>query len=152
MKCDEAELNISMYIDRALGATDTPQLFLHLSECAHCRSFLARMLELRRELASMPDPEPSRILDRRMLALRVSRTGIASGITSALRALWMRRLAVPLPAAAMLALVLLTVSAVSYSLWSKSSAEPPKHDVIYMLGMPAVEVQGVQQGIDTHNR
>ncbi|HXX64908.1 MAG TPA: hypothetical protein VEO56_14005 [Bacteroidota bacterium] len=145
MKCEEAEIGISMYIDRALRDTDVPQLFQHLAQCATCRSFLGMMLDLRREIASTLDPEPSRSLDRRILTLRARRAGIGSGITSALRTLWIHRLAVPLPAAAMLALVLLTVSVVSYSLWSKASSEPQKPEVIYMLRMPAVEVQAVPQ-------
>jgi len=145
MKCEEVELSISLYIDRALGAADTPELFLHLAQCAHCRSFLETMLHLRQELASMPEPEPSWTLDRRIGTLRVRRAGMAPKITSAIRLLWMRRLAIPLPAAAVLALMLLTASVVSYSLWSKVNAEPPKQEVIYMLPMPAVEVQAVQQ-------
>jgi len=54
MKCDEMQLNISMYVDDALEAHSQEKMFAHLATCRECRMFLRRTLDLRAAFAAFP--------------------------------------------------------------------------------------------------
>jgi anti-sigma factor RsiW len=133
MKCDDFQLMISTYIDDALDAPSQGTMFAHLGECGECRLFLRCMLDLRAGLAAIPAPEVPPSLDRRVMRLRMKRTGALKGAGERIRTIWLHRLSVPLPSAALIALALITVTVLSISLWQKP-------DVISVYCLPAVDV------------
>jgi len=138
MKCDDLQLMISTYIDDALDAPSQGIMFAHLGTCGTCRVFLRRMLDLRAGLSAFPAPEVPPSLDRRVMRLRMKRARTMKGAAERIRTLWSRRLSVPLPSAALIALALVTVTVLSISLWQKP-------DVVSIPCLPAVDVYGEQQ-------
>jgi predicted anti-sigma-YlaC factor YlaD len=138
MKCDDFQLMISTYIDDALDTASQGTMFAHLGECGGCRLFLRRMLDLRAGLTAIPAPEVPPSLDRSVMRLRMKRTGALKGAGERIRTIWLHRLSVPLPSAALIALALIMVTVLSISLWQKP-------DVVSIPCLPAVDVYGEQQ-------
>jgi hypothetical protein len=65
MTHDDFQEQISQLIDGELGGENQPALFVHLSSCVECRSFLNSTLALRSKLATLSDQIPAG-LDVRM--------------------------------------------------------------------------------------
>lgn len=132
MTCNEIQVDISAYIDGELSAAGMAGMFTHLSHCVVCQEFLTDALRLRAALhsASALAPVPSG-------AHREASRG-------PIRRLITQRLELSFAAAAGIALVLLTVSVFSISLWLGAPKEKPQREVVYMLSLPPVEVHAVQ--------
>ena len=132
MTCDEIQADISAYIDGELPADDMAVMFKHLSGCAECQGFLTNALRLRSAmhvpsaLAATPLPRPKSVQQR------------------SIRRLIGQRLELPFAAAAGIALVLLSVSLLSLSLWLNAPKDKPQREVVYMLSLPPVEIQAVR--------
>jgi len=141
MKCDESEMNISMYVDDALDAHTQESMFAHLATCADCRSFMRRMLDLRARLAALPAPEVPQSLDRRVLHMKPKRGRGSLGERA--RMLWSHRLSVPLPSVALAAIALITVTIISISLLQRP-------DVVSVPCLPAVDVYAEQPSNPAH--
>ena len=137
MKCDEMQLNISMYVDDALEAHSQEKMFAHLATCRECRMFLRRTLDLRAAFAAFPWPEVPLSLDRRVMAKHLKRGKSLKGATEKIRMLWSHRLSVPLPSDALVALALITVTVLSISLLQRP-------DVVSVPCLPAVDVYAGQ--------
>jgi anti-sigma factor RsiW len=136
MTCDDRQLSISMYLDDALEAASQEEMFSHLATCAGCREFLRRSLDLRAGFAAMAAPEIPASLDRRVKRLFPVRGRAVKGAGERIRSYWSRRLSVPLPSAALIALALITATVISISLWQNP-------EVVSVPCLPAVDVYAV---------
>ena len=145
MMCDDMQLDISAYLDDALDVTLQGPMFSHLAACPGCRRFLRRSLDLRAGLAALPVPEVPASLDRRVMRLNPGTVRTMKGVRDRLRAYWTRRLSLPLPSAALIALALITVTVISISLWEKP-------DVVSVPCLPAVDVYAVQPAAPQNSR
>jgi len=133
MKCEEKQMLISSYIDDALDEASQGSMFTHLADCAGCREFLRRSLDVRAGLASLAQPEVPPSLDRTVLRMRPLRRGRVKSARERVQALWSHRLSVPLPSAALVALALIAVTLISISLWQNP-------EVVSVPCLPAVDV------------
>ncbi len=124
-KCDEYQELISAYVDGESSDAESSDLFFHLGECLHCRTFMTSVLQLQsvlreNELPVMREPGPT--------------------VTS----LWKRRFAVSYPVAATVALFMLLTS----FLLSSRMMQPPvdikntRVEYVYLTSFPPVVVVG----------
>jgi anti-sigma factor RsiW len=74
MNCEQYQEQISQFIDGELPPTAETDLFIHLGECEHCRTFLKNALSLRNTLVFTPHTAVPVSLDRRVLAQDSSTT------------------------------------------------------------------------------
>ncbi len=132
MTCNEVQQEISAFMDDALELTQQGGIFLHLGTCPVCRTFFGRLLETRRVLGALPQPEVPARLDGRVL-----RSAPRRERPRRLAALWGHRLSVPLPSAAILALALLTATVFSLSLLFRQGEVP-------VACLPAIDVYAQQ--------
>jgi hypothetical protein len=98
---------------------------------------MRRMLDLRARLAAIPPPEVPPSLDRRVMNIHPGRTRARGRIGESVRMLWAHRFSVPLPSAALVTLVLITVTVISISLLQRP-------DVVSVPCLPAVDVYAGQ--------
>jgi anti-sigma factor RsiW len=125
MTCDEMQLEISAYIDNALGADAQGMMFAHLGTCPACRSFLRGILEVRHRVASIPAPDVPEGLDRRVLKQPSPRPpGRTQGVRGRIADFWTQRLSVPAPSAALVALALIVITIFSLSLLRRPDEVP----------------------------
>ncbi len=68
MNCEQYQEQISQFIDGELLPTAETELFVHLSMCEHCRTFLKNALSLRNTLALTRQIAVPVSLDKRVLA------------------------------------------------------------------------------------
>jgi anti-sigma factor RsiW len=133
MTCREIQTALSAYIDGELPEEAAAGMFAHLSTCTACREFLTDVLRVRAALHLPSVLTPN---------LPVDRGHVPRG---PLRRLVAQRLEIPFAAAAGIALVLLSISLLSLSLWLHAPPErPPQREVVYMLSLPPVEVHAVK--------
>jgi len=144
MSCNDVKTAISAYADGALPPDGEESMFVHLGTCADCRRFLGHVLDTRAAIAAMPRADVPESLDRTVLALK---PGIAREKTQRSRwlaDLWMRRLSIPLPSAAIVALALLSITIFSLSLLLKPNEVP-------LMSLPPVDVCAEHPGAPDHN-
>jgi predicted anti-sigma-YlaC factor YlaD len=137
MNCSDIQLSVSTYIDEEAGAAPQEVMFAHLATCKQCRAFLGATLALRRRLAASPVPEVPPSLDRRVMQMRPARPRSVRRMGQRLRLIWSRRLSVPLPSVALVALALITITVLSLSLWQRP-------EVVCVPCLPAVDVYAEQ--------
>ena len=137
MNCDDMQMQISTYIDDALDIPSQGTMFAHLVTCSECRMFLRRSLGVRTSLVALPVPDVPPSLDRRVMHLKLTGARSIKGAGNWIRSLWLHRLSVPLPSAALIALALITATVISISLWQKP-------DVVFVPCLPAVDVYAEQ--------
>jgi predicted anti-sigma-YlaC factor YlaD len=140
MNCTQAEEMVSLFCDGEIDGIDESALFIHMSECNLCRTFLQRIVGLRTALASTPEPAAPVSLDRRIR--QISRGfGMARAFSGRF---WTRRFSISSPVFAAI-LVLIAVS-ITFSLASFFHGdifrpkEPPQ--VVYIMSLEPIEVQG----------
>jgi anti-sigma factor RsiW len=144
MNCTLYHEDVSRYIDRELDEGRIAVLFAHLAGCTGCREFLGSMMELRSTLHRIPPPGVPATLDRRIESIRPGRRKSAPAVLDRVYSWWNRRLLVPVPALAGTALLLLTAALVSFSLWQDARrATAPGLQVMYIMSLPTVEVEGI---------
>jgi anti-sigma factor RsiW len=93
--CQDFERLISAQMDGAISQAEEAALNEHLRECRECREFQESAKEYRQLLRSLPEAE-----DEASVSVR-------GAVDSKPRSFWGRRLAMPVPIAAVLALVML---------------------------------------------
>lgn len=118
----------SEFIDRELGSENEQELFAHLGTCDECRAFLKAALMLQGDiLGTKPvhtvSPQPART-------------------AHVLRAVWSKR--IPMPVAAMLAVIALASTVAFSSLWMrpKEKVVETKQEIVYVPRLPAIQVIG----------
>jgi anti-sigma factor RsiW len=141
MTCTETQEGLSAFIDGDSSPEKCGPLFAHIAECKECRTFLQSSVIVRGMIARIPDPAVPPRLDARVLAI-----GLPTGtVARRLAGLWQQRLRVPLPAvAATIALVILSAITSAW-LWL-SPVQEPRQEVVYIFGMPQIEVYSTAQG------
>jgi anti-sigma factor RsiW len=143
MTCIEVQQQISAFVDGQLREEESAPVFGHIGQCAECRGFLLASVRMQAMIAKIPPPAVPTHLDARVLniPLAANRAARPRGTRVPRTSLWRQRLHVPVPAlAAGLAMVILT-AALSLWLWFGPLREP-KLEVVYVFGMPQIEVYG----------
>ncbi len=144
MDCQDIQELSSRFLDIDIDDKDSRVLLAHVAMCEACRSFLSTSLRVRSSLAARIQLDISESLDERVrnIPLRTRRTTKRKRPT--FTSLWQNKLAIPLPAFALIALLALTTSVVS--IWVLRHTEPVEKQaatkVVYIVGVPPVEVQG----------
>lgn len=144
--CEQYEETMSAYIDAQADDTAGAELFAHMGTCPTCRQTFATMSAIRPRLAAAAVPEIPVRLDRRIRRLHAA----PAARVSRLREVWTRRLTIPAPAFA-LALLIVSMTILATALWLRGRPAPAaEQQVMYIMSMPAVEVEGVPGRTDTH--
>lgn len=144
--CERYEEAMSAYMDGAVDDTTGADLFAHLGSCASCRRSFAAMSAIRTRMAAEPAPEVPERLDRRVRRLYAA----PAARVSRLRTVWTQRFTIPAPAFA-LALLIVSVTILASVMWLKAAPAPAgEQQVMYIMSMPAVEVEGVPNHPSSH--
>jgi anti-sigma factor RsiW len=140
MKCIEHEEQLSALMDNELRDEEAKLLFGHLNICDACRDAFRSAQEFRLNLKEQVPPMAPAELDEKIMNL-IPHTKRYIGDRKAVRiVVWKRRVSVPLPVAAIMALLLVLGSAaLSYRL---SETQKTQTQTIYITTLPAVEVYG----------
>lgn len=146
--CERHEENISAFIDRELADDIAAELFAHLGSCPRCRRTFTTLATLHERIAMLPDPAVPHALDRRMRSMDAPPVARIARAGSDLRTLWRRRLAIPAPALAIALLAVMATILLSVLLLRPQPAPPAQQQVMYIMSMPAVEVEGVRDRPD----
>ncbi len=137
--CERCEEMMSAYIDGVLDDAGGAELFAHMGTCTQCRQTYAGMSAIRTYCAVAPAPEVPERLDRRIHRLHAA----PAARVSRLRKVWTQRLTIPAPAFA-LALLVVSVTVLATVVWLRTTPAPAEEQqVMYIMSMPAVEVEGV---------
>ena len=118
-------------------------MFAHTGTCAECRAFFRSVLDLRSALASAEPVDVPETLDRRVQTIRPDVVRPAAQRRRWLAELWERRLSVPLPSAALVAIALVSITIFTLSLLMKPSEVP-------LLTLPTVDVYAEQPAAPAH--
>lgn len=137
MTCEDVQAAISAYADGEVHPDEEGAMFVHIAGCAECRTFLRSVLDLRSAFAAAEPVDVPLSLDRNVLAIRPGATAPAAHRRRWLAGLWERRLSVPLPSAALVAITLVSIALFTLSLLMKPSEVP-------LLTLPTVDVYAEQ--------
>ena len=144
--CDIYEEAISAYIDRELDDDAGAELFSHLGSCATCRASFAALSALHIHISAMPPTNVPVTLDRRIRRLHATPAAQASRLQANVRSFWSRKLSVPAPAFAIVLLAATATLLVSLLLLRTAPPQPAREQqVMYIMSMPAVEVEGIPE-------
>ncbi len=141
MTCDDVQERLSAFTDGELSDTEAAESFRHAGTCRHCRDFLGSLVRVRSGVSRLPLFHPSPALDERIAFIRLPEEAGATTASAraGLQRLWTRSMRVPAAAlAAGVALFLLT-TALTLWFWIVGP-KPPAQEVIYVFGLPQVEV------------
>ncbi len=142
MTCDEVQEALSQFIDDEPDHEALPGVFAHIETCGDCRAFLRSALRIRTALVTAPVPGVPEDLDARVRRLWERREAVPAG-RARLADIWRKRFAVPIPAAA--AVVLIVVSLMVSTIFMVNRANQAQQTVArerYAITLPTVEIQG----------
>jgi anti-sigma factor RsiW len=149
--CDTYEEAISAYIDRELDDEAGAELFGHLGTCATCRTSFAALSTIHTRISATPPTDVPVTLDRRIRRLHAAPAARASRLQANVRSFWSRRLSVPAPAFAIVLLAATVTLLISLLLLRTTPPQPAgEQQVMYIMNMPAVEVEGVPEHAAQH--
>jgi len=143
MTCDDVQAAISAYADGEIHHDEEGAMFAHVAGCAQCRTFLRNVLDMRSAFAAAEPVDVPATLDRDVLAIRPGAAPPAAHRRRWLAGLWERRLSVPLPSAALVAIALVSITIFSLSLLLKPSEVP-------LLTLPPVDVYAEHPSAPAH--
>jgi anti-sigma factor RsiW len=140
MNCNRYEEQMSALMDSELGDEEAKSLFGHLNSCEGCREAFRSVQALRSDLREQVPPMAPAELDEKILSL-IPHTRTYAGDRKAVRIVaWKRRISVPLPVAAVLALLLMVGSAaLSLKVFESQRTQT---QTVYITTLPAVDVYG----------
>ena len=140
MNCDTYEEQLSAWMDNEINDEETKSLFGHLHGCQACREAFRSAQRLRLNLREEQPPMAPAELDEKVMSL-IPRPRIYAGDRKAIRIVaWRRRVSLPLPVAAVVALLLMIGSAaISLKLFESQKTQT---QTIYITTLPAVDVYG----------
>ena len=140
MNCDKYEEQLSALMDNELKDEEAKSLFGHLNSCEACREAFRSAQELRSNLREVVPPMAPAELDEKVMSL-IPHTRTYAGDRKAIRIVaWRRRISLPLPVAAVLA-ILLMVGSAALSL-KVFESQRTQTQTIYITTLPAVDVYG----------
>ncbi len=141
LTCSECEQYISEYLDDRLAESSAGEMHAHCSECKKCRSFLNALLRLSLESRRAGKVEVPVAVDARVrstigLSIRTPQHQLLSA--------WMRkRIAIPIPIAAVLAIFVLAMGV--YSLVgprNQTRARVASRQVItHVMSLPTITIE-----------
>jgi anti-sigma factor RsiW len=138
--CNRHEEYINRLTDGDLDDPAAAELFAHLGQCSTCRSTLRTLSTLKERIHDIPSPAAPASLDRRIAAIpsadRSSQRRPVPAFVKAFR----RTVAVPIPAAAVVLLTLLTVGFLLWQLGRTASRPAPSGETTVMVLYPTIEV------------
>jgi anti-sigma factor RsiW len=151
MACEGYQEQISQLVDNELGERESPALFAHLGTCEVCRRFLHTTLRLRAELQEDEPLLASSRLDQKAMGIAPSAKRYVLDRSAARSFVGRRRISLPLPAAALLTLLLVALMAATSSLWYPTlhPEAVPRVQTVYVTTYPTVEVDGYYQRPNT---
>jgi hypothetical protein len=141
LTCSECEQYISEYLDDRLAENSTCEMHAHCSECGKCRSFLKALLRLSLDSRRAGKVEVPVALDARVrstIALS-SRTPQHQILSTLMR----KRIAIPIPIAAVLALFIL-VTGIYSLVGPKERIQVPaarRQLVTYVMSLPTISIE-----------
>ena len=143
MTCDEVQAAISAYADGEILPGEEGAMFAHISTCPVCRAFFRSVLDLRSAFASTEQVDVPEELDSRVIAIRPGPARPSPERRGWFAGIWMRRVSVPLPSAAIVAIALVSITIFTLSLLMKPSEVP-------LLTLPPVDVYAEQPSAPAH--
>jgi len=151
MTCEEHQEQISELIDNELEEQQSPALFSHLSTCEECRRFLHTTLRFRAGLQEEALPLAPTRLDQKVLGTTPAVKRYVLDRTARRSILWKRRVSLPLPAAALIMVLLMVIVAATSPLWYPRlhPQAQTQAQTVYVTTFPAVEVDGYYQRPNT---
>lgn len=108
MTCEEVQEWISRFADDEPESTSTEPMFAHLGTCPECQQYLRTVLRVRTALAHEPHATAPGTFEHRVMA-RLRRTTSSVQLPADV---WSIRIAIPLPAAMAMAILLIAGSMV----------------------------------------
>jgi anti-sigma factor RsiW len=151
MTCEGYQEKVSQLVDNELGERESPALLAHLSTCTECRAFLNSALRLRAGLQEdAPLLAPSR-LDQKVLGTVPSGRRSAPDRRAMRSFVGRRKIAVPLPVAALVIVLLVALMAATSPLWYPTMypGTEAHAQTVYVTTYPTVEVDGYYQRPNT---
>ena len=142
MNCEGYQEQISALIDEELSDEQSAEVFAHLGICPSCRTFLATTHSIRNAMAGETVQVPSS-LDARLRT--IARTDRWRELALSVRhgaAWWKRRLDIPVPAFALLLIMLLTSVVMILGLLRTTSPgfDTKSPNVVYIMSLSPIEV------------
>ena len=140
MNCEDYQEGLSAFMDGEAQPEAASAALQHVGTCPECRAFFTAAMSHRGALRQAPLPDFPHALDRRIRRATLSR-----------RLRWREklpipllpgpRLAIPLPALAVVALYLLTATILALSsLFGPAGKQAQEPTFLYVRELPAVEV------------
>ncbi|MEK6649961.1 MAG: zf-HC2 domain-containing protein [Bacteroidota bacterium] len=108
MTCQEVQERISQFTDDELDPALVGPMFTHLGACPECQNFLRSVLRLRTALSHEPHAAAPDVLEQRVMN-RLRRSSSEARLPADV---WSIRIAIPLPAAMAMAVLLVVISIV----------------------------------------
>jgi len=142
MTCEEHQETLSAFMDGEAGPEASSMALEHVGTCAQCREFFATAMSHRAALRQTPLPQFPHALDRRIRRFTESRTWRwREKLPIPVLPGW--RLAIPLPAIAVVLLYLVTATILALtSLFGPATHSTQDPEFLYVRELPAVEVLG----------
>jgi hypothetical protein len=141
LTCNECEQHISEYLDDRLAEMYASAMHAHCSECAKCRSFLDALLRMSLVSRRVGRIEVPAALDARVRsAIAVSGKGTRQQL---LFTLTRKRISIPIPIAAVLAIFVLTIGVYS---WVGprdriQASKAPRQVVTQVMSLPTITIE-----------
>jgi anti-sigma factor RsiW len=143
MSCEEHRINLSAFMDGEASPADVRSALDHMGACATCRGFLSEAMSHRTALRQAPLPDFPDSLDHRIRRATDTRVGRRREMLP-IRLLPGWRLAIPVPALAVIIVYLLTATALALSsLFGPPGRRETEPTFLYVRELPPVEVVGV---------
>ena len=141
LTCNQCEQHISEYLDDRLAETGACEMHAHCSECKKCRSFLNALLKMNLVSRRMGRVEIPAALDA-----RVRSAIIVSGKVQRhqlLFTLTRKRISIPIPIAAVLAIFVLTIGVYSWIGPRDRTRAPvsPRQVVTRVMSLPTIRIE-----------
>jgi anti-sigma factor RsiW len=138
MTCNDFQERLSAFTDGELSDRESAEVFTHAGTCRRCRDFLGSLVRVRSAISRLPVLQPDPGLEDRIVGLQERKETAGRSLPAGIHGLWMRNLRVP--AAALAAGVALFLMTTAISLWLWLSPLTPPREVVYVFGLPQVEV------------
>lgn len=140
MNCADYQETLSAFMDGEAQADAASAALEHVGTCAECRAFFTTAMSNRTALRQSPLPDFPRALDRRIRHATAS-SGFRWRERLPIPLLPGGRLAIPLPALAVVALYLLTATVLALaSLFGPAGRQTREPTFLYVRELPTVEV------------
>ena len=140
IRCDQSEEFMNRHTDGDLGDGEAGALFAHLSQCSNCRTYFRKLVVMRDVLHDLPTPPVPKSLDERIGTIRIAHGASRQRVLASFANVFGKTIAVPIPAAAMVLLALLTTGILLWQAGRFASRPSLPGEQTVMVLFPAIEV------------